>query len=108
MPTETVIIDKLRINPVAFGYVDLDSATKILKEFKNPTLPVKIPSKINGIALSAKQKEELRNGDRIKVPAAGNPGKTVSVKLSEDGRPVVVPPAKPAIKQEPEQHRSIR
>lgn len=32
------IIDKLRINPVAFGYVDLDSATKILKEFRNPKL----------------------------------------------------------------------
>ena len=32
------IIDKLRINPVAFGYVDLDSATKILKEFENPKL----------------------------------------------------------------------
>ncbi len=102
------IIDKLRINPVAFGYVDLDSATKILKEFKNPKLPVKIPSKINGIALSAKQKEVLRSGNRIKVPAAGNPGKTVSVKLNEDGRPVIVPPAKPAIKQKPEQHRSIR
>lgn len=32
------IIDKLRINPVAFGYVDLDFATKILKEFRNPKL----------------------------------------------------------------------
>ena len=30
------IIDKLRINPVAFAYVDLDSATKILQNFENP------------------------------------------------------------------------
>ncbi|MDE5606445.1 MAG: hypothetical protein K2I68_04000 [Bacteroidales bacterium] len=33
------IIDKLRINPVAFGYVDLDSATKIIQNFENPAIP---------------------------------------------------------------------
>lgn len=31
-------IDKLRINPVAFTYVDLDSATKIVQNFQNPPL----------------------------------------------------------------------
>lgn len=33
------IIDKLRMNPVAFDYVDLENATKIIEEFENPKLP---------------------------------------------------------------------
>ena len=32
------IIAKLRMNPVAFDYVDLDNAAKIVENFKNPTI----------------------------------------------------------------------
>ena len=32
------IIAKLRMNPVAFDYVDLDNATKIVENFENPTI----------------------------------------------------------------------
>lgn len=32
------VIAKLRINPVAFSYVDLDSAAKIVERFENPTI----------------------------------------------------------------------
>lgn len=35
------IIDKLRINLVAFTYLDLDLATKVVKNFVNPPLPEK-------------------------------------------------------------------
>lgn len=32
------VIAKLRMNPVAFDYVDLDNATKIVENFENPTI----------------------------------------------------------------------